>query len=128
MKKPVLSLLIVITCTFSAFTLGFFLGRNQNHETVYLSDVPAAPSHNLLPESTSSINLENPEISFPVNINSADLNALSSLPGIGEKLANRIISYRLTNGPFEKTEELMLVEGIGAGKLEAILNYITTGE
>jgi len=50
-----------------------------------------------------------------------------TLPGIGETLAERIVVYRNTHGRFRSVEQLLNVEGIGTGKLEAILDYITTG-
>jgi len=49
----------------------------------------------------------------PVNLNSATLEDLASLPGIGEKTAAKILEYREKNGPFKKVEELMNVQGIG---------------
>ena len=67
------------------------------------------------------------EVSFPLDINQADSKALQALPGIGEVLAGRIISYRDENGPFSSPDQLMNVEGIGEKRLEAILDYITIG-
>ena len=48
-----------------------------------------------------------------VNINTADLDELQTLPRIGEKVAQRIIDYRKEHGPFKKIEELMKVQGVG---------------
>jgi competence protein ComEA len=48
-----------------------------------------------------------------ININSADAATLETLPGIGPAMAQRIISYRQTYGPFASIEELQLVSGIG---------------
>lgn len=61
----------------------------------------------------------------PVDINSADLNALKRLPGVGDTLAERIIAYRDENGFFDSVEELLRVEGIGEGKLENMQDYLT---
>src|SRR5689334_8500384 len=49
----------------------------------------------------------------PVNINSASVAQLQTLPGIGASTAQRIIDYRQKNGAFKKIEELMNVRGIG---------------
>ena len=49
----------------------------------------------------------------PVNINSASLAQLQTLPGIGASTAQRIVEYRQKNGSFKKIEELMNVKGIG---------------
>lgn len=63
-----------------------------------------------------------------VDINTADLETLMTLPGIGETLAQRIIDYRETYGPFLATEDLMEVSGIGEKRLEAIQDFISLGE
>lgn len=126
MKKQTLSLLLAITLLFSAFTLGFFLGRNQNHQSVHLSVIPTQARHDLpLEENTEEETL--PEVTFPVDINTAGIRELTALPGIGEVLAQRILDFRTKYGSFAKPEELMNVEGIGAGKLEEILDYVVTG-
>ena len=127
MKKPHLIPLLAVTCLFVAFSLGFFLGRNKNHETVYLSAISVSPSHHTFPNSVSQIETHSVPVSFPVNINTAELEQLCTLPGIGETLGHRIINYREIHGAFDRPEELMNVEGIGAGKLESLLDYITVG-
>ena len=48
-----------------------------------------------------------------VNLNTATLAQLESLPGIGTKTAERIVEYRQKNGGFKKIEELMNVRGVG---------------
>jgi competence protein ComEA len=60
-----------------------------------------------------------------VNINSATLDELLTLPGIGEDKANRIIRYREENGPFSSIEEITKVSGIGATTFEKLKNLIT---
>ncbi|MGM9590210.1 MAG: ComEA family DNA-binding protein [Faecousia sp.] len=128
MKKHPFVLLLVLTGLFAAFTLGFFLGRNQNHETIQLSVLPTQAQHNdgtvstLPPQDT----LED-EVTFPIDLNAAGIRELTALPGIGETLAKRILDYREQNGAFSRPEELMNVEGIGSGRLEALLDYVTTG-
>jgi competence protein ComEA len=49
----------------------------------------------------------------PVNLNSASVGQLQTLPGIGASTAQRIVEYRQKNGSFKKIEELMNVKGIG---------------
>ncbi len=61
-----------------------------------------------------------------VNINTADSATLESLPGIGPSLAQRIIDYRQSHGPFERIEDVMKVSGIGEATFEGIQDLITT--
>jgi competence protein ComEA len=67
-----------------------------------------------------------PIIPSTVNINTADLAALDSLPGIGPALAQRILDYRQANGPFASPAEIMEVSGIGPSTFERIQALITT--
>jgi len=83
----------------------------------------------LLPTAVTNSNSrgENP-ISIPlVDINSATLDQLDTLPEIGLKTAQTIINYRNTNGPFTKIEEILDVPGIGQATFEKIKGLITTG-
>lgn len=48
-----------------------------------------------------------------VNVNTADVMALTSLKGVGEKKAEAIIAYRKKNGPFNSLEQFEAVPGIG---------------
>ncbi len=48
-----------------------------------------------------------------INLNSATVDQLQDLPGIGRATAERILEYRQKNGGFKKVEELMNVKGIG---------------
>ena len=61
-----------------------------------------------------------------VNINSASLEELMTLTGIGESKAKDIISYRETNGPFTTIEDLKKVSGIGDSIFAKIKENITT--
>jgi len=59
-----------------------------------------------------------------INLNSASLNDLLNLPGIGEKTAEKIIEYRDRKKKFNKVEELLSVRGIGESKLNKIKKYL----
>jgi competence protein ComEA len=60
-----------------------------------------------------------------VNVNSASAEELETLPGIGEVLAQAIISYREEHGPFAAVDELEEVSGIGPATLEEIRDLVT---
>jgi competence protein ComEA len=62
-----------------------------------------------------------------VNINEATLEELDTLPGIGTTLAQSIIDYRDTYGPFYFIEDIMNVPGIGSSTFETIKEMILTG-
>jgi len=63
-----------------------------------------------------------------VNINTADVAQLDTLPGIGPSTAEKIVEYRDTIGPFATIDEIMSVSGIGPAKFEQIQSFITVGE
>jgi competence protein ComEA len=60
-----------------------------------------------------------------VNLNSATADQLASLPGIGERTAQRIIEYRQKNGPFKKAEDLMNIQGIGEKSFLRLKDLVT---
>ena len=62
-----------------------------------------------------------------INLNLATADELMrvKLPGIGRKLAQRIVDYRCENGPFESEEGLIAVPGIGQKTVEKIATKIT---
>lgn len=63
-----------------------------------------------------------------ININTAGQSALESLPGIGPVLAQRILSYRQTYGPFSTINDLQYVPGIGESLYSQIKDHITVTE
>ena len=59
-----------------------------------------------------------------VNINTADIEKLKELPGIGESTATKIIEYRKQNGKFKTIEDIKNVSGIGDAKFNSIKDFI----
>ena len=55
-----------------------------------------------------------------ININTASVEEMTQLPRIGQKVAERIVTYRDNHGPFKKTEDLKAVRGIGDKVFEKI--------
>ena len=63
-----------------------------------------------------------------VNINTASIEELITLDGIGETYAERIIEFRDKNGPFQKPEDILKVKGIGDKIFEANQDRITVND
>lgn len=62
-----------------------------------------------------------------ININTASAAELEALSGIGKALSQRIIAYRMANGPFASVEDVLKVKGIGSALFDDIAPLITVG-
>jgi len=62
-----------------------------------------------------------------VDLNSADIAALDTLPGVGPSIAQRIIDYRTVEGPFQSVDELEDVRGISARMVDEMRPLVTVG-
>ncbi len=65
------------------------------------------------------------QLNSAIDINSAGVDDLVQLPGIGQKTAERILSYRQENGKFQSIEDLMNVKGIGQKKFNKLKSSVT---
>jgi competence protein ComEA len=63
---------------------------------------------------------------FPLDLNTARIDDFMSLPGIGEKLAQRIVEYRKSHGGFRSVEDLRKVKGIGKKRMERLRPLVMT--
>jgi competence protein ComEA len=63
-----------------------------------------------------------------IDINTAGVEELMDLPGVGRAYAERIVNYREENGPFETREEIMNVRGIGEKTFLRIRDRIRVGK
>jgi len=86
---------------------------------------PTAEAGSLPPEGRSAVQIEPSPENTLININTATLEELDSLPGIGESKAAEIIKYRENVGPFNAIEDIQNVPGIGPKIFETIQPLIT---
>lgn len=115
-KATFLAFVIMMIMLFSGI---FAIVTNSTPDTevvakIYSSDISSEY------ETSSNMVMEDE----PININTATLELLMQLNGIGETKANAIITYREENGPFEKVEDILNVSGIGDKTFALIKNKI----
>jgi len=65
-------------------------------------------------------------VTFPLDINKAPIEDLMELPGIGEKLAQRMVEYRKSQGGFRSVDELRKVRGIGEKRMAQLRPLVMT--
>lgn len=95
-------------------SLAFMLTSCANRESANeASDAPAAERISPKTDSRSC-----------VNINTATAEQLIELPGVGEVMSRRIIEYRERNGPFRRSQEVIIIEGFSEKKYRALAELI----
>jgi competence ComEA-like helix-hairpin-helix protein len=63
----------------------------------------------------------------PINVNTATIAQLETLPGIGPNTAKSIVDFRNRSGPFQRIEDLLAIKGISKSRLEKLRPYVTVG-
>ena len=66
--------------------------------------------------------------SAPVDVNSASVEELMSVPGIGQVVAQRIVEFREKNGPYKSVDDLLKVQGIGEKSLAKLRDHLSAGK
>lgn len=116
MKRIHLLLVAIVTCTLGLSTL-------SGNSFAATSEKEATASTSLSAMTKTGTNATK-QIPHDVNINTADKNLLTQLPGIGSVTADSILKYRTTNGQFTSVDELTKVKGIGDKTLAKLKPYL----
>ncbi|MGZ0147359.1 helix-hairpin-helix domain-containing protein [Kribbella sp. WER1] len=77
------------------------------------------------PTTTSTSTTQTPANPQSVNLNTATVDQLDTLPGVGPVLAQRILDYRTENGPFTTIDQLQEVPGVGPKKYDSLKPHVT---
>ncbi len=77
---------------------------------------------------TAAVGVLAPPLLERLDINRASLEELQTLPGIGERLAKRVIERRSARGSFHTVEDLLEVKGIGVKRLNRLRPFLTAGK
>lgn len=111
---------LALCAAFVLFFAGWFAGELRRDESytvtsdaLFPADATPAP-----PQSTFVSDVL-------VDLNTAQLDDLTGLPGIGEAKAQAILDYRREHGPFRRVEDIMQIKGIGEGIFQQLEPYIT---
>jgi competence ComEA-like helix-hairpin-helix protein len=64
----------------------------------------------------------------PVDINTASIEQLQQLPGIGPVTAKSILDFRKKSGPFRRAEDLLAIRGISENRFKAIAPYVVVSQ
>ncbi len=120
---------VKFTVTFSEPVTGvdfgdFSLMATDGINGALVTDVNGVGTVYVVTVNTGTYNANSADL---ININTATLEQLDSLPGIGPTTAQKIIDYRTVHGPFQCSEDIMNVSGIGPSTFEKIKNLITVG-
>lgn len=104
------------------------IDQDSLSESIILSDKKVDYEQELLDFSENELSPKKGKVILidgeVININSADIQTLTRLPGIGIKTAEKIIELRLSKQRFKSVDELLEVKGIGKIKLNNIKKFI----
>lgn len=117
-----------VTAAFVLFTAGWFFAGQTESEPYTVTVQQAAISDASSAAQPETADTQQPDSLLEgerIPVNTADVYELDRLPGIGPAKAQAIVTYREEHGPFQSTDQLLEVSGIGQATLEGLLDYIT---
>ena len=114
----------VVIILASLFILGMAVNVIKEHYNTGTDQITLIGSNADVVNIYAGLDEDDIESAGKVDINSAGIDELKSLPGIGERTAEKIINKRNELGEFNTLEDLMLVQGIGNKTLKKLLYYI----
>ncbi len=108
-------ILFGVTMIYVCILLGLFIGRYTTNAYIPVD------------QAIESIDQNQVIANGKLDINTATLEQLQMIDGIGPGIAQRIIDYRTENGGFKNVEELMNINGIGEKNFKKMKPYIKVG-
>ena len=114
----------VVIILSSLFILGMVVKAAKDHFYMGTDQITLIGTNENVVDFFAGLGKKDIEFAGKVDINTAGIEELKSLPGIGEKTAKKIINKRNELGSFNSVEDLMLVPGIGSKTLEKLLPNI----
>ena len=117
-----------VTAAFVLFTAGWFFAGQTESEPYTVTVQQAAVTDASSAAQPETADTQQPDSLLEgerIPVNTADGYELDRLPGIGPAKAQAIVTYREEHGPFQSTDQLLEVSGIGQTTLEGLLDYIT---
>lgn len=115
----------MIIIVYSNEQMNEYKNKNTKTEYVYVEIEKCPDLMNDACINKTSMTSQTDETSSIISINTATLEQLKSLPGIGDSKASDIIKYREKEGNFQTIEDIKNVSGIGDSLFEKIKDYIT---
>ena len=98
--------------------------RLLHDEQIFLSKIDSEKTDSVKVSRHQGVAKKQKKVALPVHINTATVDELCALNGVGPKLAEKIVGVRESQGPFKTPSDLKKVPGIGEKKLEKLLSGV----